>query len=394
MGQLEDVLSESLQDIQRQGLWKKEHFIEGQQSDHVMVESRDFMNLCANNYLGFAAHPEVMKAAKDALERFGFGVASVRFVCGTQTIHKALEKKLADFFEMDDAILYSSCFDANTGLFETLFQSQDAIVSDSLNHASLIDGIRLCKAHRLRYKHADLQDLEDKLKSSMDKRLRVIVTDGVFSMDGEIAPLAEICQLAEKYNANVVVDDSHAAGFMGEKGRGSIEACGVMGKIDILTGTLGKALGGASGGYVCGSREVIDTLRQKSRPYLFSNSVPPYVVGASLKALDLVQNNKILRTDLHRKTMLFRSLLEGAGFQLGGEVHPIVPVMIGSAHQAQQMAEELYERGYYVVAFSYPVVPKDQARIRTQISAVHSDDDLKKAANDFIEIGRKLEVLI
>jgi glycine C-acetyltransferase len=381
---LQSHLRAQLDSIREQGLYKSERIITSPQNAHVGVTGRkDVLNLCANNYLGLADHPRVIAAAKKVIDERGYGLASVRFICGTQDIHKQLEKELSKFLGTQDTILYSSCFDANGGLFETILGPEDAVISDELNHASIIDGIRLCKAQRFRYKNNNPEDLEAKLKEAASLRHRLIITDGVFSMDGTIANLPAIVALAEKYDAVLAVDDSHAVGFTGKSGRGTHEFHNVMGKIDILTGTLGKALGGASGGYISGRQEIIDLLRQRSRPYLFSNSVPPSVVGASLEALKLAGESDELRTKLRENTAYFRSLMTDLKL-LPGE-HPIVPVMFGDATLAAKMAEAMLSRGVYVVAFSYPVVPMGKARIRTQVSAAHSKEDLKFAAEMFAE---------
>ncbi|NLK84041.1 MAG: glycine C-acetyltransferase [Lentisphaerae bacterium] len=378
-------LEQELESLMGAGLYKSERIIESPQGARVNVAGREVLNMCANNYLGLAGHPEVIKAAQEGMTRRGYGLSSVRFICGTQDIHRELEQRLAAFVGTDDVILYSSCFDANGGLFETLFNAEDAIISDSLNHASIIDGIRLCKAQRLRYRNNDLEDLEEQLKSTAGCRFRLIATDGVFSMDGSIANLGRICDLADQYDAMVMVDDSHAIGFIGEHGRGTPEYCGVMGRIDIITGTLGKALGGASGGYTAAHKEIVDMLRQRSRPYLFSNTVPPAVVCASLKALELAADSGELRTRLMDNTAYFRSQMVAAGFEIKPGIHPIVPVMLGDAVLAQKMAARLLEKGVYVTGFCFPVVPKGEARIRVQISAVHSRSDLDFAIRAFSE---------
>ena len=373
-----------LRGIREEGLYKSERVLAGPQNARVdLPQRKSVLNLCANNYLGLADHPEVVKAAHQALDRWGYGLSSVRFICGTQQIHKELERRLSEFLGTEDTILYSSCFDANGGLFETLLDAEDAIVSDELNHASIIDGIRLCKAQRFRYRNGDMADLEAKLKESAHARRTLIATDGVFSMDGYIAKLPEICDLAERYGAMVMVDDSHAVGFMGENGRGTHEHHKVMGRIDILTGTLGKALGGASGGYVSARQEIVDLLRQRSRPYLFSNSVAPAIVGTSLKVLDLLTRTKDLRERLFSNTRFFREKMSAAGFDILPGEHPIVPVMLGDATRAAKMAERLLENGVYVIAFSYPVVPKGKARIRVQLSAAHTREDLEFALKQF-----------
>jgi glycine C-acetyltransferase len=380
-----------LQEIRQAGLYKSERILESPQNARVdLPAGKAVLNLCANNYLGLADHPEVVKAAHEALERWGYGLASVRFICGTQSIHKQLEKRLSDFLGMEDTILYGSCFDANGGLFETLLEPEDAIVSDELNHASIIDGIRLCKAQRFRYRNGDMEDLEAKLKEASGARRILIATDGVFSMDGYIAKLKDICDLAERHNAIVMVDDSHAVGIMGENGRGTHEYHQVMGRVDILTGTLGKALGGASGGYTSACKEVIDLLRQRSRPYLFSNTVAPMIVGASLKVLDLLTQTKELRERLHSNTRFFREQMIAAGFDILKGEHPIVPVMLGDASLAAKMSEQLLQRGVYVVGFSFPVVPKGKARIRVQMSAAHSREDLEFAVAQFTAVKEQL----
>jgi glycine C-acetyltransferase len=374
-----------LEEIRTAGLEKQERVLMGPQGSVVTVGDRDVLNLCANNYLGLADHPAVVKAAKDALDRWGFGMASVRFICGTQEVHKELESALTDFLGAEDTILYSSCFDANGGIFEALLDEHDAVISDALNHASIIDGIRLCKARRLRYANRDMDDLEKQLKDSAGARFRMVVTDGVFSMDGYLAPLPEICALAERHDALVMVDDSHAVGFMGANGRGTHEHHGVMGRIDAITGTLGKALGGASGGYVSGRREIVAMLRQRSRPYLFSNSVAPSIVAASLTALDLIKSAGELRQRLRDNTIFFRKQMTEAGFDILPGDHPIVPVMVGDAALAARMAQVMLEKGVYVVAFSFPVVPQGKARIRAQVSAAHSKADLERAVQAFVE---------
>jgi len=374
-----------LDEIRRAGLEKQERVLMGPQGSVVTVLDRDVLNLCANNYLGLADHPAVVTAAKEALDRWGYGMASVRFICGTQEVHKELESALTDFLGTEDTILYSSCFDANGGIFEALLDEHDAVISDALNHASIIDGIRLCKARRLRYANRDMEDLEKQLKDSADARFRMVVTDGVFSMDGYLAPLPEICALAERYDALVMVDDSHAVGFMGANGRGTHEHHGVMGRIDAISGTLGKALGGASGGYVSGRKEMVAMLRQRSRPYLFSNSVPPPIVAASLTVLELIRSAGELRRRLRDNTTFFRMQMTEAGFDILAGEHPIVPVMVGEAALAAQTAQAMLEKGVYVVAFSYPVVPQGKARIRTQVSAAHSKADLERAVKAFVE---------
>jgi glycine C-acetyltransferase len=380
-----------LDEIRSAGLEKQERVLTSPQGSVVSVLDREVLNLCANNYLGLADHPAIVAAAKEALDRWGYGMASVRFICGTQEVHKELEAALTDFLGTEDTVLHPSCFDANGGIFEALLEEKDAVISDALNHASIIDGIRLCKAQRFRYANRDIADLERQLKDSADARFRLIVTDGVFSMDGYLAPLPEICELAERHDALVMVDDSHAVGFMGANGRGTHEHHGVMGRIDAITGTLGKALGGASGGYVSGRKEIVAMLRQRSRPYLFSNSVPPPIAAASLKVLELIRTAGELRQRLRDNTAFFRREMTQAGFDILPGEHPIVPVMVGDAALAARMAQLMLERGVYVVGFSYPVVPKGQARIRTQVSAAHSKSDLERAIKAFIETREALE---
>jgi len=382
-----------LDNLRAQGLFKPERVLQGPQGGVVEAGGREVINLCANNYLGLANHPAVRAAAQRSLDVYGYGMASVRFICGTQETHKQLERRLARFLGMEDVILYSSCFDANGGLFETLLDERDAVISDALNHASIIDGIRLCKAQRLRYANSDMAELEARLKEAAGARTRLIATDGVFSMDGYIAKLADICDLAERYDALVMVDDSHATGFMGASGRGTPEHCGVAKRIDILTGTLGKALGGGSGGYVAARREVIEWLRQRSRPYLFSNSIPPVVAAASLAVLDLLEDSPGLRTQLMQNARFFRAGMMAAGFTLKPGEHPIIPVMLGDAALAGRMAERLLEEGVYVIGFSYPVVPQGQARIRTQMSAALNQGQLEQALAAFTRVGRELRVI-
>lgn len=390
---VEPYLRQKLQEIEGAGLFKRERLLESPQQAEVKVGGGDsVLVLCANNYLGLANHPAVVGAARKALDEWGYGLSSVRFICGTQSIHKQLEGKLSEFLGTDDTILYSSCFDANGGLFETLLEQQDAIISDELNHASIIDGVRLSKAARFRYKNGDMTDLEAKLKEASSARYRLIATDGVFSMDGFIAKLPEICDLAEKYNAMVMVDDSHAVGFMGKHGRGTHEYHGVMGRVDIITGTLGKALGGASGGYTSGRKEIIDLLRQRSRPYLFSNSVAPPIVAASLKVLDLLTETSELRERLFSNTKLFRERMGANGFNILAGEHPIVPVMLSDAALATRMADSLLKKGVYVVGFSYPVVPQGKARIRVQVSAAHTPEELEFAASQFAAVKRELGI--
>lgn len=378
-------LAGQLDEIRSAGLEKQERVLMGPQGSVVSVMDHDVLNLCANNYLGLADHPAVLAAAKQALDRWGYGMASVRFICGTQEIHKELEAALTDFLGTEDTILYSSCFDANGGIFEALLDENDAVISDALNHASIIDGIRLCKAKRLRYANRDMDDLERQLKDSAGARFRMVVTDGVFSMDGYLAPLPEICELAERHDALVMVDDSHAVGFMGANGRGTHEHHGVMGRIDAISGTLGKALGGASGGYISGRKELVAMLRQRSRPYLFSNSVAPPIVAASLEVLELIRSAGELRQRLRENTTFFRKKMTEAGFDILPGDHPIVPVMVGDASRAARMAQLMLEKGVYVVSFSYPVVPQGKARIRTQVSAAHSKSDLERAVRAFVE---------
>ena len=381
-----------------EGLFKAERVIASPQSAHItLADGSRVLNLCANNYLGLADHPALVAAAHDALDTYGYGMASVRFICGTQTVHKELEAALSSFLGTDDTILYSSCFDANGGLFETILDEQDCVISDSLNHASIIDGIRLCKAQRMRYDHLadgdDLSQLEQCLRDAAGARYRLVVTDGVFSMDGVIANLSAICDLAERYDAMVMVDDSHAVGFVGATGRGSHEHCGVMGRVDIITGTLGKALGGASGGYTSGRKEIIDWLRQRSRPYLFSNSLAPAIASTTLRALTLLQESHALQQQLQRNSQRFRSGMQSAGFTLAGAGHPIIPVMLGDAKVAGEMAQRLLAEGIYVIAFSFPVVPQGKARIRTQMSAAHTDADIDAAVAAFTKVGREMGVI-
>ena len=386
-------LDRELAQLREEGLYKDERVIASQQQALVEVADAELLNLCANNYLGLANHPEVIRAAQEGMAERGFGVASVRFICGTQDIHKELEARLSRFLGTEDTILYSSCFDANGGLFETLLGPEDAVISDELNHASIIDGIRLSKAKRFRYANNDMADLERQLRAAEGARFKLIATDGVFSMDGVIADLRSICDLADEYGALVMVDDSHATGFVGEKGRGTHELMGVIDRVDILTGTLGKALGGASGGYTSGRKEIVEWLRQRSRPYLFSNSLAPGVVAASLKVLDMLEDGDALRARLRENSEYFREAMTAAGFTLAGAGHPIVPVMIGDAALAVRMAEELLKRGIYVIAFSFPVVPRGQARIRTQMSAAHTRAQLEQAVAAFTEVGKELGVI-
>jgi glycine C-acetyltransferase len=386
-------LSSELEGLKSAGLYKSERVITSPQSAEIEVGGRKLLNFCANNYLGLADSDELRDAAKAALDRYGYGMASVRFICGTQEEHKQLEARISAFLGMEDTILYGSCFDANGGLFETLLGEEDAVISDALNHASIIDGVRLSKAKRFRYANNDMADLEARLKEARDSRFRLIATDGVFSMDGIIADLRGVCDLAEKYDAMVMVDDSHAVGFVGRHGRGSAEHCGVEGRVDIVTGTLGKALGGASGGYTSAKRPVIDWLRQRSRPYLFSNTLMPAIAGASLKVFDMIDRGDALRERLYDNAQRFRSGMTRLGFRLAGAGHPIIPVMLGEATLAQQMAQKMLERGIYVIGFSFPVVPKGQARIRTQMSAAHSREDIDRAIEAFGQVGKELGVI-
>ena len=374
-----------------EGLFKAERVIASPQTAHIeLADGTAVLNLCANNYLGLADHPTLIEAGQQALADHGYGMASVRFICGTQTVHKELEARLSTFLGTEDTILYSSCFDANAGLFETILDEHDAVISDSLNHASIIDGIRLCKAQRLRYDNNDMAQLEQRLQEAAGARHRLIATDGVFSMDGVLANLPAICDLAERYDAMVMVDDSHAVGFVGDQGRGTHEAADVMGRVDIITGTLGKALGGASGGYTSGRREVIEWLRQRSRPYLFSNSLAPVITATTLAVLDLLADGDALRSQLRRNAERFRTAMTAAGFTLAGADHPIIPVMLGDARVAGEMARLLLDEGIYVTAFSYPVVPQGKARIRTQMSAAHSDADIDQAVDAFVRVGRTM----
>jgi len=384
---------QELEQIEESGLYKAERIITSPQQATITVQGgQNVLNLCANNYLGLADHPEVIQAAQDSYAKWGYGLSSVRFICGTQQIHKQLEEKISEFLGTEDTILYSSCFDANTGLFETLLTAEDAVISDQLNHASIIDGIRLCKAQRLRFENSNMQDLADKLQQAQWARFRLIATDGVFSMDGTIAKLDQICELAEKYDALVMVDDSHAVGVLGKRGRGTHEYRDVMGRIDIITGTLGKALGGASGGYTSGRKEIIEILRQRSRPYLFSNTLAPAIVATSLKVLDILSASTDLRDKLMDNTRYFREQIARLGLDVIPGEHPIVPIMLGDAILAQSMAEKLLDKGVYVIGFSYPVVPKGAARIRTQISAAHSKEDLDFAIEKITEVKQQLGI--
>ena len=392
-GKCRQQLKTEIDDIRAAGLYKSERIIDSPQSAHVGVgRNAPVLNLCANNYLGLANHPDVISAAHEALDEWGYGLASVRFICGTQTIHKKLEEKLTTFLGTEDTILYTSCFDANGGLFETLLGPDDAVISDELNHASIIDGVRLCKAARFRYKNNDMDDLEAQLMAAKDARRKLIVTDGVFSMDGYLANLSAICDLADEHDALVMVDDSHAVGFMGKRGRGTHEHQGVMGRIDILTGTLGKALGGASGGYTSGRAEIIEYLRQRSRPYLFSNTVAPSIVAGSIKAIELLTESTELRDRLEANTRFFREEISGSGFEILPGEHPITPIMLGDAVLATKVADAMLEKGVYVISFSYPVVPQGKARLRTQISAAHTQEDLTFAIEKFAEVRSDLEL--
>lgn len=387
-------LAEQMEELKAAGLYKEERQINSPQNAEItLADGKKVINLCANNYLGLANHPSLIETATHSFKKFGFGLASVRFICGTQTLHKDLEKKISRFLETEDTILYPSCFDANGGLFETLLGAEDAVISDSLNHASIIDGIRLCKAKRLRYANNNMEELEKCLMETQSSRFRLIATDGVFSMDGIIANLKSICDLADKYNALVMVDDCHAVGFLGKQGKGTPEYCNVMGRVDIITGTLGKALGGASGGYTSGKKEIISWLRQRSRPYLFSNTLMPTITAASLTVLDMLEKSGELREKLHDNASYFRTKMEALGFTLSGKDHPIIPVMLGDARIAQEMAAKLLNHGIYVIGFSYPVVPQGQARIRTQISSAHSREQLDKAIEGFAQVGRELGVI-
>ena len=392
IAEFDQQLSRTIEDIKSQGLFKTERVITTPQDAHIAITGgKRVLNMCANNYLGLADHPALIAAAKEALDTHGFGMASVRFICGTQDIHKELEAALSKFLGTEETILYPSCFDANGGLFETLLSEQDAIISDELNHASIIDGVRLCKAQRFRYKHNDMADLEAQLRAAQDTRFRLIATDGCFSMDGTIADLPAICDLAEKYNALTMIDDAHATGFLGKTGRGTHEYRGVMGRIDIITGTLGKALGGASGGFTSGRKEIVALLRQRSRPYLFSNTIAPPVVAASLKALELLSASTELRDKLEENTKFFRDALTERGLTIKPGVHPIVPIMIGDAAKSQKFAARMLEKGVYVIGFFYPVVPHGTARVRTQVSAAHSREDLEFATKAFAEVNEELK---
>jgi glycine C-acetyltransferase len=386
-------LSETIDHIKSEGLYKEERIITSPQKANIEVLGvQQVLNMCANNYLGLANNPEVIKAAKESYDKWGYGLSSVRFICGTQEIHKELETKISGFLETEDTILYTSCFDANGGLFETILSEEDAVISDELNHASIIDGIRLCKAKRYRYKNSNMEDLENILKEAQSSRFRLIATDGVFSMDGSIAKLKDICSLADKYDSMVMIDDSHAVGFMGKHGKGTHEYRDVIGRVDIITGTLGKALGGASGGYTSGRKEIIGLLRQRSRPYLFSNTVAPSIVAASLKVLDLLQESTHLRDRLEENTKYFREVIKKTGLQIKEGIHPIVPIMLGDAVLSQKVAARMLEKGVYVIGFFFPVVPKGTARIRVQISAAHSKEDLDFAINAFKEVKEEFGI--
>ena len=389
-----EFLSGEIATLHEAGLYKSERVITSPQSASIEVsDGQEVINFCANNYLGLSDHPGLIEAAQSALAKQGYGMSSVRFICGTQDVHKELEARLSGFLGTDDTILYSSCFDANTGLFETILGPEDAIISDALNHASIIDGVRLCKAKRFRYSNNDMNDLEEKLKEASSSRFKLICTDGVFSMDGTIANLQGVCDLADQYGAMVMVDDSHAVGFVGEQGKGTPEHCGVMGRVDIITGTLGKALGGASGGYTSGRKEIVEWLRQRSRPYLFSNTLAPVIAATSLKVLDLLESQDDLRVKLKKNSAYFRREMEALGFELVPGVHPIIPVMLGDAKLASKMADMLLEEGIYVIGFSFPVVPRGQARIRTQMSAAHDTVHIDRAVAAFAKVGRSLGVI-
>lgn len=393
-GTIKEDLLNDIENIKSSGLYKNERVITSKQGAKISTTTKnDVLNFCANNYLGLAANPEVINAGIEAIKTHGFGLSSVRFICGTQDIHKELEKKTAEFLGMEDCILYAAAFDANGGLFEPLLNAEDAIISDELNHASIIDGIRLCKAKRFRFKHNNMNDLEEQLKQASSSRRKLIVTDGSFSMDGTIAQLDKICDLADKYNALVMIDECHSTGFMGKTGRGTHEHCNVMGRIDIITGTYGKALGGASGGFTAARKEIVDILRQHSRPYLFSNTLAPAIVGASIKVLDIVSNSTALRDKLENNTKFFRSEMTNAGFNIIEGTHPIVPIMLGEATVAQEFAKRLLEEGIYVIGFFFPVVPKGKARIRVQLSAAHEKEHIQRAINAFVKVGKALEVI-
>lgn len=391
--EIREILQEELDSIQKSGLYKEERVILTPQGSNIKVKEGEVINFCANNYLGLSNHPRLIKAGKEGLEKYGYGMSSVRFICGTQDIHKELEKAVSRFLGTEDTILYSSCFDANTGLFETLLSEPDVVISDELNHASIIDGIRLCKAERKRYKHSDMEELEKILQESQKARVRLIATDGAFSMDGDLAKLPEICDLAEEYKALVMIDDSHSTGFIGEKGRGTHEFYNVEGRVDIITSTLGKALGGASGGFTSGRKEIVEILRQRSRPYLFSNTLAPVIAYTSLEAIKVLEEADDLRKKLWENTAYFREKMTQAGFQIKPGIHPIVPIMIGDAKIAQDMARDCLNEGIYAIGFSYPVVPKGQARIRVQISAAHTQKHLDLAIDVFTKVGKKYGIL-
>ena len=393
MKQIDKIIKVELDNIHDSGLYKNERQIQSSQSSEIMVNGESVINFCANNYLGLSNHPEIIKAAKTALDEWGFGLSSVRFICGTQNIHKQLETKISNFLSKEDTILYTSCFDANGGLFETLFDNNDIIISDSLNHASIIDGVRLCKAKRAVYQNSNMNELESLLKDNQDARQRIITTDGVFSMDGYVAKLDTICELASKYNALVHVDDSHATGFVGDTGRGSIEYNNVIDKVDIITSTFGKALGGASGGFTSASKNIIDILRQRSRPYLFSNSLAPSIVSASIKAIDLIENDTKLLSTLKSNTSYFREKIQAIGYNIKSGDHPIVPIMLGDAKIAKQLSQDMLKKGIYVIGFSFPVVPKNEARIRVQISAGHTRSQIDQAICAFEECGKSLKII-
>lgn len=393
MDTLSKKLESQINEIKQQGLYKSERLIDSKQNSKITVNNQIVLNFCANNYLGLSSSPRLINAAKNGLENWGLGLSSVRFICGTQSIHKELEKKLSEFLHMEDTILYSSCFDANGGLFETLLDANDIIISDALNHASIIDGVRLCKAKRARYAHSDMSELEQILKDNQDLNNKLITTDGVFSMDGDVAKLNEICSLAKQYNALVHVDDSHATGFFGPHGKGSVDYCNVMGNVDIITSTLGKAMGGASGGFTSSSKNIVDILRQRSRPYLFSNSLAPAIVSASIEVLNMLADNNDLLEKIKNNTHYFRSEIQRIGYTIKNGEHPIIPIMLGDAKLAQTIAQEMLNENIYVIGFSYPVVPKGEARIRVQISAAHSKQDMDLAITAFEKIGHKYKIL-
>ncbi|MCX7785991.1 MAG: glycine C-acetyltransferase [candidate division WOR-3 bacterium] len=398
-GRFQEYLQQELNSVKEQGLYKEERYILTPQGADIKVEypsgaePKEVLNFCANNYLGLSSHPKVLQAAREAIDKWGYGMSSVRFICGTQDIHRTLERKISEFLKTDATILYSSCFDANGGLFEALLNEQDAIISDQLNHASVIDGIRLCKAERFRYAHSDMKELEEHLKNTQKHRFRMIATDGVFSMDGDIAKLPDICELADKYDALVMIDDSHATGFIGKTGRGTHEYCGVMDRIDIITTTFGKAMGGASGGCTSGRKEIIEMLRQRSRPYLFSNTLSPIIAATTVQVIDMLSETTALRDKLERNTMYFRKEMTERGFDIKPGIHPIVPIMLYDAKLSQDFARDLYYEGIYVIGFFYPVVPKGQARIRVQISAAHEKEHIDKAIEAFTKVGKKYNVI-